>query len=39
MPDTKKLSFTTTILQIGNNTGICIPEDVVERLEREKSLL
>src|SRR4051794_24498912 len=32
MPDTNKLSFTTTILQIGNNTGICVPEDVVERL-------
>jgi hypothetical protein len=32
MPETKKQSFTTTILQIGNNTGICVPEDVVERL-------
>jgi bacteriocin resistance YdeI/OmpD-like protein/uncharacterized protein DUF1905 len=32
MPDNKKLSFTTTILQIGNNTGISVPEDIVERL-------
>jgi len=32
MPDTKKLSFTTTILQIGNNTGINVPEDIVEKL-------
>ncbi len=32
MPENKKLRFTTTILQIGNNTGICVPEDVVEKL-------
>ncbi len=32
MPDEKKLSFDTTILQIGNNTGICVPEEVVEKL-------
>lgn len=28
----KKLSFETTILQIGNNTGICIPDEIVEGL-------
>ncbi len=27
-----KLSFDTTILQFGNNTGICVPEEVVEKL-------
>jgi Bacteriocin-protection, YdeI or OmpD-Associated/Domain of unknown function (DUF1905) len=32
MPETKKLSFSTTILQIGNNTGINVPEDIVEKL-------
>lgn len=32
MPESKKLSFTTTILQIGNNTGICVPNDIVEKL-------
>src|SRR3954471_18208449 len=32
MTDSKKLSFDTTILQIGNNTGICVPDEVVENL-------
>src|SRR3954471_23256100 len=32
MPDTKKVSFATTILQMGNNTGICVPDEVVEKL-------
>src|SRR3954466_15927105 len=33
MPEeVKKLSFTTTILQMGNNTGICVPDEVVEEL-------
>ena len=32
MTDSKKLSFETTILQIGNNTGICVPDEVVEKL-------
>src|SRR3954469_10377290 len=32
MIDPKKLSFDTTILQIGNNTGICVPVDIVEEL-------
>ncbi len=32
MPDKKQLSFETTILQIGNNTGICVPEEIVEKL-------
>ena len=32
MPETKKLNFSTTILQIGNNTGINVPEDIVEKL-------
>ena len=32
MPEEKKLSFDTTILQIGNNTGICVPGEIVEKL-------
>jgi antitoxin component of MazEF toxin-antitoxin module len=32
MPAEKKFTFDTTILQIGNNTGICVPDDVVEKL-------
>ncbi|MBA4140918.1 MAG: DUF1905 domain-containing protein [Segetibacter sp.] len=32
MAGVKKLSFNTTILQIGNNTGICVPDEVVEKL-------
>ncbi|WP_018615278.1 YdeI/OmpD-associated family protein [Segetibacter koreensis] len=32
MADTKKISFDTAILQIGNNTGICVPNEVVEEL-------
>ena len=32
MTGSKKLSFETTILQIGNNTGICVPDNVVEEL-------
>jgi antitoxin component of MazEF toxin-antitoxin module len=32
MPDTNTLTFTTTILQMGNNTGICVPEEIVEKL-------
>jgi len=27
-----KLSFDTTILQFGNNTGICVPDEIVEQL-------
>jgi len=37
MADTKKISFDTTILQMGNNTGICVPVEVVEELGQEKS--
>jgi hypothetical protein len=36
MADKKKLSFETTILQIGNNTGISVPEEIVEQLEAGK---
>jgi hypothetical protein len=32
MSDTKKVSFNTTILQLGNNTGINVPDEVVEKL-------
>jgi len=32
MPEQSKQTFDTTILQIGNNTGICVPEEIVERL-------
>ena len=32
MTEAKKLSFDTTILQIGNNTGICVPDEVVKKL-------
>src|SRR5438309_708041 len=32
MTDSEKLSFNTMILQIGNNTGICVPDEVVEGL-------
>ena len=32
MSDTKGLHFETTILQIGNNTGICVPDAIVEKL-------
>jgi hypothetical protein len=32
MPQENKISFDTTILQIGNNTGICVPDEVVEKL-------
>ena len=32
MTDIKKLSFDTTILQIGNNTGICVPDKIVNDL-------
>jgi len=32
MPEQSKQTFDTTILQIGNNTGICVPEEVVEKL-------
>src|SRR6476661_164780 len=32
MADTKKVSFNTAILQVGNNTGIHVPDDVVEKL-------
>src|SRR4051794_25000806 len=39
MPEeVKKLSFTTTILQMGNNTGICVLDDVVEKLGEGKKL-
>jgi bifunctional DNA-binding transcriptional regulator/antitoxin component of YhaV-PrlF toxin-antitoxin module len=30
--DAKKQKFETTILQMGNNTGICVPAEVVEKL-------
>ena len=36
MKDAKKVSFDTTIIQIGNNTGICVPNEVVEKLEAGK---
>lgn len=36
MKETKKVSFDTTIIQIGNNTGICVPNEVVEKLEAGK---
>ena len=32
MADAKKISFATTILQLGNNTGINVPDEVVEKL-------
>ncbi|SHF42182.1 YdeI/OmpD-associated family protein [Flavisolibacter ginsengisoli] len=32
MSDAKKVSFNTTILQLGNNTGINVPDEVVEKL-------
>lgn len=32
MNDNTKQHFETTILQIGNNTGINVPEDIVEKL-------
>ncbi len=32
MPEENKLTFDTTILQIGNNTGICVPNEIVEKL-------
>lgn len=32
MPQEKKFSFDTNILQIGNNTGICIPDEIAEKL-------
>ncbi|MBE7174211.1 MAG: DUF1905 domain-containing protein [Williamsia sp.] len=34
----KKISFETTILQTGNNTGICVPDEVVEQLGAGKRL-
>ena len=36
MADTEKISFDTTILQLGNNTGINVPNEVVEKLEAGK---
>ena len=36
MADTKKISFDTTILQLGNNTGINVPDEVVEKLRAGK---
>jgi hypothetical protein len=32
MSDAKKVSFNTTMLQLGNNTGINVPDEVVEKL-------
>jgi hypothetical protein len=32
MPTKNGLTFKTTLLQIGNNTGICVPDEVVEKL-------
>ena len=32
MTGSKKQSFETTILQMGNNTGICVPEEIVQEL-------
>lgn len=32
MADELKVSFETTILQIGNNTGICVPDEMVQKL-------
>ncbi len=36
MKETKKVSFDTTIIQTGNNTGICVPNEIVEKLEAGK---
>jgi hypothetical protein len=32
MTDAKKISFDTTILQVGNNTGINVRDKLVEKL-------
>ena len=32
MANESKVSFETNILQIGNNTGICVPDELVEQL-------
>lgn len=38
MTDKKKLSWDTTIPQIVNNTGICVPDEVVEELGAGKKM-
>lgn len=38
MPKEPKHSFRTTILQTGNNTGICVPEEIVENFGAGKRL-
>ncbi len=32
MPEKSEIKFTTPLLQIGNNTGICVPDEIVEKL-------
>ena len=32
MTASKKQSFDTTIIQMGNNTGICVPDEIVQEL-------
>ncbi|MEO8860228.1 MAG: YdeI/OmpD-associated family protein [Ginsengibacter sp.] len=32
MPEKNEIKFTTELLQIGNNTGICVPDEVVDNL-------
>jgi len=36
MPEQNKLSFKTTVFQSGNNTGIVIPDEIVEQLGKGK---
>ena len=36
MPEQNKLSFTTTVFQSGNNTGIVVPDEIVEQLGKGK---
>jgi hypothetical protein len=36
MPKQHKLSFETTVFQSGNNTGIVVPDEIVEQLGRGK---
>ena len=36
MPKQNKLSFETTVFQSGNNTGIVVPDEIVEQLGKGK---
>jgi hypothetical protein len=36
MPEQNKLSFKTTVFQSGNNTGIVVPDEIVEQLGKGK---